>query len=165
MNSREREKKKAEEARLKEELEKREKRRREEEIRDIQAKHTQDKINQLKNTEIGKKVHYLSLLIRILSVYLSYFLLVTLVIYFCPIYNPSQFYSLISLSLSCLFIHLSYLDIFIIIQLFPLYLLFFLSINISLFFSFFPSICPSAVTVESFIVSECEDLILPKTCV
>ena len=53
---REREKKKAEEARLKEEWEKREKRRKEEEIRDIQAKHTQDKINQLKNTEFGKKV-------------------------------------------------------------------------------------------------------------
>lgn len=53
---REREKKKAEEARLKEEWEKQEKRREEEEIRDIQAKHTQDKINQLKNTEFGKKV-------------------------------------------------------------------------------------------------------------
>ena len=30
----------------------------EEEIRDIQAKHTQDKIAQLKNTEFGKKVKY-----------------------------------------------------------------------------------------------------------
>jgi len=53
---REREKKKQEELRLKEEWEKREKRRKEEEIRDIQAKHTQDKIAQLKNTEFGKKV-------------------------------------------------------------------------------------------------------------
>lgn len=53
---REREKKKQEDARLKEEWEKREKRRKEEEIRDIQAKHTQDKIAQLKNTEFGKKV-------------------------------------------------------------------------------------------------------------
>merc|ERR1711872_471602 len=50
------EKKKQEELRLKEEWEKREKRRKEEEIRDIQAKHTQDKIAQLKNTEFGKKV-------------------------------------------------------------------------------------------------------------
>merc|ERR1719167_1043145 len=53
---REREKKKQEEQRLKEEWEKREKRRKEEEIRDIQAKHTQDKINQLKNTAFGQKV-------------------------------------------------------------------------------------------------------------
>ena len=55
---REREKKKQEEARLKEEWDKRERRRKEEEIRDIQAKHTQDKIAQLKNTEFGKKVKY-----------------------------------------------------------------------------------------------------------
>jgi len=53
---REMEKKKQEQQRLKEEWEKREKRRKEEEIRDIQIKHTMDKIAQLKNTEVGKKI-------------------------------------------------------------------------------------------------------------
>ena len=62
---REREKKKQEEARLKEEWDKRERRRKEEEIRDIQAKHTQDKIAQLKNTEFGKKVKYFEPVLKI----------------------------------------------------------------------------------------------------
>merc|ERR1712129_90498 len=48
---------KAEEAkRLQIEREEREKQRKENEIKDIQAKHTRDKIAQLANTEIGKKV-------------------------------------------------------------------------------------------------------------
>merc|ERR1719410_3120928 len=51
------ERQKAEEAkRLQIEREEREKQRKENEIRDIQAKHTRDKIAQLANTEIGKKV-------------------------------------------------------------------------------------------------------------
>merc|ERR1719297_580658 len=51
------EKQKLEEAkRLQIEREEREKQRKENEIRDIQAKHTRDKIAQLANTEIGKKV-------------------------------------------------------------------------------------------------------------
>merc|ERR1719334_3057958 len=51
-----REKQKQQELKEKEEWEKREKRRKEEEIRDIQAKHTQNKINQLRNTAFGQKV-------------------------------------------------------------------------------------------------------------
>merc|ERR1712123_36589 len=51
------ERQKAEEAkRLQIEREEREKQRKENEIKDIQAKHTRDKIAQLANTEIGKKV-------------------------------------------------------------------------------------------------------------
>merc|ERR1712083_993473 len=51
------ERQKAEEAkRLQIEREEREKQRKENEIRDIQAKHTRDKIAQLANTDIGKKV-------------------------------------------------------------------------------------------------------------
>merc|ERR1712008_224989 len=51
------ERQKAEEAkRLQIERKEREKQRKENEIRDIQAKHTRDKIAQLANTEIGKKV-------------------------------------------------------------------------------------------------------------
>ena len=51
------ERQKAEEAkRLAQEREEREKQRKENEIRDIQAKHTRDKIAQLANTDIGRKV-------------------------------------------------------------------------------------------------------------
>merc|ERR1712183_262396 len=51
------EKQKAEEAkRLQIEREERERQRKENEIRDIQAKHTRDKIAQLANTDIGRKV-------------------------------------------------------------------------------------------------------------
>merc|ERR1719516_183431 len=51
------ERRKAEEARrLKDEQEERERQRRENEIKAIQAKHQKDKIAQLANTEIGKKV-------------------------------------------------------------------------------------------------------------